>query len=374
MPIYKTDKKKDGKYLYRVRVSYVDSFGKKRQKERHVYGLAESRMAELELQNDIVVDTPTNASISVNSLYIDYMKTKKSEVRITTYEKSKRILEGNILPTLGRLKLSNLTSFALNQWKLEITARDISIRTKQNIYAELRAMLNFAVKMEYLQKNPLSSVGNFKDIYWESECESIQFYTADEFRLFISALKEDCTSITDYGFYIFFLIAFFTGLRKGEINALKWSDLSDDFICVNRSVSQKVKGLFYEGPPKNKSSRRTVQIPLLLVNELNEHKHRQMADNRFSSDFRICGGIKCLGDTSISNKNKLYAKKCNLNQIRIHDFRHSHASLLVNEGINIQEVSRRLGHSKIEITWNRYSHMYPRENERAIALLDSINL
>ena len=58
--------------------------------------------------------------------------------------------------------------------------------------------------------------------------------------------------------------------------------------------------------------------------------------------------------------------------IRIHDFRHTHASLLANEGINIQEIARRLGHSKIEITWNIYSHLYPREEERAVAVLDSI--
>lgn len=58
--------------------------------------------------------------------------------------------------------------------------------------------------------------------------------------------------------------------------------------------------------------------------------------------------------------------------IRIHDFRHSHASLLANEGINIQGVSRRLGHSKIEMTWNTYSHLYPREEERAVEILNKI--
>lgn len=59
-------------------------------------------------------------------------------------------------------------------------------------------------------------------------------------------------------------------------------------------------------------------------------------------------------------------------KIRIHDFRHSHASLLANAGINIQEVARRLGHSRIEMTWNTYSHLYPKEEERAIKVLDEI--
>ena len=66
------------------------------------------------------------------------------------------------------------------------------------------------------------------------------------------------------------------------------------------------------------------------------------------------------------------AAAAGLKAIRIHDFRHTHASLLVNEGINIQEIARRLGHSKIEITWNTYSHLYPREEDRAIAILNKI--
>ena len=61
-----------------------------------------------------------------------------------------------------------------------------------------------------------------------------------------------------------------------------------------------------------------------------------------------------------------------LRRMNNHDFRHSHASLLANEGINIQEIARRLGHSKIEITWNTYSHLYPKEEDRAVSILNRI--
>lgn len=77
-------------------------------------------------------------------------------------------------------------------------------------------------------------------------------------------------------------------------------------------------------------------------------------------------------DTSIANKNIQFADAAGLPHIRIHDFRHSHASLLANEGINIQEIARRLGHAKIEQTWNTYAHLYPREEERAIQILDRV--
>lgn len=105
-----------------------------------------------------------------------------------------------------------------------------------------------------------------------------------------------------------------------------------------------------------------------------EQKERQMQDEKFTEDFRVCGGIDCIRDSTVTNKNVEYANKADLPHIRVHDFRHTHATLLVNEGINIQEIARRLGHSNVEITWNTYSHLYPREEERAVSVLDKIFL
>ncbi len=173
---------------------------------------------------------------------------------------------------------------------------------------------------------------------------------------------------------MFFNIAFYTGARKGEIHALKWSDIKGNVMYIRRSISQKVKGNDVETPPKNKSSYRDLIMPIPLMNVLKEHKARQKATagDKFSEDFRICGGIRPLRDTSVENKNIAFAKAANLPHIRIHDFRHSNASALVNEGINIKEISRRLGHSTVEQTWNTYSHLYPREEERAVEVLNKI--
>ena len=92
----------------------------------------------------------------------------------------------------------------------------------------------------------------------------------------------------------------------------------------------------------------------------------------FSEENYICGADKPLRDSTIQKRNIKFAQLAGIKTIRIHDFRHSHASLLANEGINIQEISRRLGHSNVEITWNTYSHLYPREEERAVKILNKI--
>lgn len=176
------------------------------------------------------------------------------------------------------------------------------------------------------------------------------------------------------GITMYFAIAFYTGMRKGEIHGLRWSDIDGKYISVKRSISQKVKGDDRITPPKNKSSIRTLQIPKPLIEILNEHKERCKIFDGFSEENYICGANKPLRDSTIQKRNIKFAQLAGIKTIRIHDFRHSHASLLANEGINIQEVARRLGHSDVEMTWNTYSHLYPREEERAVAVLDEIIL
>ncbi len=113
-------------------------------------------------------------------------------------------------------------------------------------------------------------------------------------------------------------------------------------------------------------------MPMPFKKIFKEHKNRYKDFEAFSEDLYICGGIRPIRDTTLEKRNMLFSEIAGLKHIRIHDFRHSHASLLANEGINIQEIARRLGHSKISITWETYSHLYPREEERAIKILNKI--
>lgn len=371
MPIYKMDGKKDGKQQYRVRINYTDKNGKPKQIDRVAYGSAEAKELERKLNKELKEQTPIT-SMTVQQLFDEYISVKKHEVRETTLKQTKRVLNTHVLPYLKNVKINKLNNVNLQKWKNEVSEQDLSILTRQNIYGEFRALLNYAVRMEYIPKNCLLNIGNFKEAYFEMKHDKLNYYTADQFKKFISAAKENTETLTDWGYYVFFNIAFYTGMRKGEINALKWSDIDGDIIHVRRSIAQKVKGPDIETPPKNKSSYRDLQMPVPLINILNEHKERQKQTNGFTDDFRVCGGIQCLRDTSISNKNIQFADKAGLPHIRIHDFRHSHASLLANEGINIQEIARRLGHSKIETTWDTYSHLYPREEERAVNILNKI--
>ena len=113
-------------------------------------------------------------------------------------------------------------------------------------------------------------------------------------------------------------------------------------------------------------------MPLPLIEVLNAHKERKQLLQDFNEDDRICGNGRSLRNGTIDKKNRHYAEVAGLKRIRIHDFRHSHASVLANAGINIQEIARRLGHAKIEETLNTYSHMYAREGEKAVDVFNKI--
>lgn len=376
MPLYKTKVKKDGLQQYLVRVNYTDSFGKAHSLTRHAYGLAEAKQMEQDITREYCSEKPAVTRMTVQQLYDEYILAKETEVRATSLVPIKNCLAKGTLPYLADKRLDKLTVPTLQSWKNDIAVINVSISTKQNYYAELRQMLNYAVKMGYIPKNNLTIVGNFKKDTQALPKEELHFYTPDQFKKFIAVAREQAEkkdTINDWSYYVFFFIAYFTGARKGEIYALKWSDIKGHTLSISRSVNQKV-GRIVETLPKNSSSIRTLQIPMSLEAVLNEQKERQMQDENFTEDYRICGGIDCIRDSTVCNKGFDFADKAGLPHIRLHDFRHSHASLLASEGINIQEIARRLGHSNVEMTWNTYSHLYPHEEERAVSVLDKIFL
>lgn len=374
MAITKTKKKKDGKQQYRVRVMYRDIDGNPKQVERTAYGYAEAIMMEQQLLADVEAKKVSAAKLTVQDLYEEYAKYHQSETRITSHKSAMKNLRLHVLPTMAQYRLDKLTRPVLSRWKIALNDTDLALRTKQNAYAAFVAMLNYAVKMEYIHTNPLKVLGNFKDTSdFSQPLEKLHYYTSEQFLKYIEVAHKHTDTLIDWGCYVFFNIAFYTGARKGEINALKWSDIDGNIMHIRRSISQKVAGDDVEGPPKNRSSYRDLQIPEPLLKILAEHKERQRnAAVDFSDDYRVCGGIAPLRDTTIDKHNRKFAQEAGLPHIRVHDFRHTHASLLANNGINIQEIARRLGHSNVQMTWNTYSHLYPREEERAIKVLNEI--
>lgn len=341
MPINKIDKKKNGLQGYRVRVNYTDASGKARQIERTAYGLAEANALEQALIAEYKEKRTASSRLTVRELFEQYEEYHSHETRKTSHDSAMKNLRLRVLPTMSDYRLDRLTQPVLAKWKNELAADEkLSISTKRNAYKVFVAMLNYAVKMENLAKNPLSSLGNFKapeEI--EKPADTLHYYTPEQFRAYIAVAKDKAQTITDWGYYVFFCIAFYTGARKGEINALKWSDIDGNILHIRHSIAQKLKGGDVETPPKNKSSYRDLQIPEPLMKILAEHKQRQQsASKNFSDDYRVCGGERPLRDTSIENHNKIYSTAAGLPHIRIHDFRHQNVKYTTKNILKSQVI------------------------------------
>lgn len=163
MPIYKVgNTKKEGLQKYHVRINYITDNGEKKQITRSVYGIDVAKDLERRLENEIKVqrEIPTK-KMTVKQLYDDYMAVRKYEVRAATLYRSDNILKYYILPILENVQIDKLSIQVLQDWKLSMEERNISLQTKKNVYGELRTMLNYAVKMEYIPRHQLSKVRKF---------------------------------------------------------------------------------------------------------------------------------------------------------------------------------------------------------------------
>lgn len=381
MPIYKiAGKKRDGLQKYRVVYNYTDETGKKRTAERLVYGKGQAEAAEIALRNRVKGEAAKKAEaaeeITVAALWDMYAAEKRYDLRETTLEKKASIIKTHVLPTLGGKRLSELSFDDLTVWRAGMNETGRKAATKNSAYRELRAVLNFAVARKLMKENPLKGVPTFRDPYRETEAVKLRYYTKEEFKRFIAAAREEAETKKDLrsrGIYIFFLLAYLTGMRKGEIHALRWTDIDGDYLWVRRSITQKLKGKKWsETPPKTEISVRRLQMPKQLKDELAEHKEAQKRADGWKNSYFIVGGPAPIPDTTIELANQRFAKAAGVKHITIHEFRHSHASVLCNAGINIKEIARRLGHADVEITLKTYAHLYPTEEERAIAVLNEI--
>lgn len=382
MPIYKIDGEKvNGYQKYRVVVNWTDKNGKKRTVSRRVAGKAAAEAEESRIKAEInagaLPDEVKAAPMTVSGLMELYKVEKAHDLRATTLAKKVSILNTHVIPSLGSIRLKDLTAEELNAWRREMNDKPLKTTTRNNAYRELRCLLNFGVNRKILRESPLKGVETFRDPYAQADALRLRYYTKDEYAKYIAEAEkwaEQDGSLRAYGICLFFKIAYMTGMRKGEINALRWSDVEGgNYVWVRRSLTQKIKGeKWVETPPKTKTSVRRLQMPGKLVEALNEHKERQKRVNRWNESFFICGGPEPIPDTTLENANQKFAEAAGVKHITVHEFRHSHASVLCNAGVNIKEIARRLGHERVEITLKTYAHLYPKEEEVAVSVLDNL--
>lgn len=310
---------------------------------------ANKRKHEIETQQDFgIFIQPGKVSLNeyLAAWLRDYVTPNLSPRTLEGYQD---LIRKHINPALGTILLTRLTPGALQTFYATMTPQ-----TAVHCHRCLSAALTIAVKQGLLVRNPCKAVT-------APTIQKREMHVLDEdgVHQFLEASKS-----TKY--YVLFYLALYTGMRRSEILAQRWTDIDLDagMLSVNRSLHHVKEGFIYR-QPKTSKSRRLIALTPSTIAVLATHKARQMAQHLLqgvplpADALVFCqpDGTPLLPGT-VSHAWEDVARRLGLN-VRLHDARHSHASILLKHGIHPKIVSERLGHSSILITLDTYSHVLP---------------
>ena len=306
--------------------------------------------------------------LTFKDLYSSFYEYQEDKVKVTTLRTY--IDRKKFLAILDNVKVKDFSISHYELWKKEINKnKHFSNRYKNDIYKFLKAILNYATKWYDFNFNSVyNKMTNFTDPN-EIKKEML-FFTFDEFQQFLSV--ED-----DLKFKCLYETLYYCGLRRGEARGITWNDLDfiDNTIDINKNIVANLdKKKFVITSPKTKSSVRNLPMPSILVNDFKELYNKATSMYGFNNNWYVFGIDEPIGPSPIRTRKNRNCRLAKVKQIRTHDFRHSCASLLINNGANITLVAKYLGHTKIDETLNTYSHMYKNKLDDIINIIDNLNI
>ncbi len=347
MPAYK-DKERNTWYCS----FYISKNGKRVIKKKR--GFATKREAveyERKFLEQYQVDLD---DITFQSMWEVYCKDMEVRIRANTMSTKKYIMELKILPYFGNMKLTEIKATHVRDWQNELIKKGYKETYLRTVNNQLSAFFNYCVKYHDLTSNPARKAGTIG----KNKADEMQFYTIEEFNTFIAGLADRPQS------EMAFKLLFWTGMRVGELLALTYKDIDfeNGIIHVTKSY-QRLNGKDVITPPKTPKSVRDITIPITLKNELCEYVKRIYG---ILPEQRIFPHTK----SYLEHELRYGVKATGVKKIRVHDFRHSHASALIEMGVPVLEVRDRLGHEKVETTLNTYGHLYPNKQAGIAELLE----
>lgn len=342
--------KKTGKWLIQYR--YTDWQGKRRKSTKR--GFATKREAEEWLRNFLITQK-ADFDMKFEDFWKMYCADMETRLREHTMRTKKYIVELKILPYFGNKRVNDITAADIRQWQNELIKMGYSPTYLKTINNQLSAIFNYAVRYYDLKSNPCAKAGSMG----KSKAEEMDFWTGEEFRKFIDSVMNKRLS------YMAFMTMYWTGMRMGELLALnpKDVDLEKKTISITKSY-QRLGKKDVITPPKTPKSKRVITIPEFLAADIKDYMD-SLYD--LQEDDRLFPITKYY----LEHEMQRGIKESGVKRIRVHDLRHSHASMLIELGFSPLEIANRLGHEKVETTLNTYAHLYPNKQTKLAERLDS---
>jgi len=304
----------------------------------------------------------TNRKFS--DIYNEYITYKKEYIKDSTYYEMIKTFEKHILPYFSEMKIGDITKTTILDFQQ--TLNNYSYKYKSKIRTFLYSMYKYLFYY-YDVDNVIARVEAFKKPKIKKE---ISIWNINEFETFINTFDNSNDGII---YKTFFTFLYYTGCRLGEVLALNFNDfnLFEKTVSINKNLSTKTSNntSYSVTSPKTISSYRKILIPEKLLTQLLIYIN-EFQETKYSKFF--FGLEKPLDDHTIYRRLEEHCKISNIKKIRIHDFRHSHASLLITNGANIVLVANRLGHSNTQQTLNTYAHLFPNSEKELINLINNL--
>jgi integrase len=361
-------RKGDDRYLIRVFVGrQLD--GKRKYCSRTVSGTI--RTAERELTKVLrEIDTQTFVEPCKQTLaeYVEQWLT--SSIRLTvsgrTAEDYAHRIRKDILTRIGHRQLHQLTMQEIQGCYAALIDAGLSARTVRYTHSILKQALKRAVIAGLLFRNPAEHLELPRQVRRE-----MSVLTPDQVNRLLAVTR-------DHEYHALWSVLLLGGLRPGEALGLKWSDVRDSSVHIMRALKKGADDKYFLAEPKTQSSRRIVPLLVEATAALQAHRSRQLVEmmrgeRKYErNDLVFANSLgRPMDLAKVRRLFKRALKDAELPQVRLYDSRHTHATLMLQAGINPKIVSERLGHTNIQMTLGTYSHVLPGMQEESVSRLET---
>lgn len=371
-------RKRYGSWYYYFDLGIVD--GKRKKIERKAIGAETKAEAERILRRAITEYENTGTFFEASEITLhDYLKFWFEEyvminLKHNTKENYKGIIDNHINPVLGKYKLKSLTPATLQKFFNDKHKAGFSRKT----LTIFRTVLNGAIKQavypyKLINENPMQYVTLPKKDARKSTEADLKILSMTTIKKITDFLDKDNT------FYIPFHIGLHTGMRVGEVCALTWDSVNLDVgaITVDKILVNVNKEWVF-GTPKTASSYRTIHIGATLINILKEHRIWQKTNKLKYGEFYHASDFVCTKENgepvtpaSCKWSGRNIREKLNID-FNFHSLRHTHATLLLEQGAPIKDIQTRLGHSRSGITLDTYSHLTEKMKNQTVDIFERL--
>lgn len=279
----------------------------------------------------------------------------KSTLRISTFDNYSKAIRKRIIPALGKLKLKDVNPDHIQSFYVSLNREGLSPEYIRYLHSILKSFFKYQVRLQNITKNVVEiaippRIGRKEQKTW----------TIEEAVRYLEVAKED-----NPFYYVVYVLALYTGLRRGEVLSLRWKDcdLKQGKISVCQTLYYSNQQ-FHFLEPKTSRSNRLVSIPETVVEVLMAHRVEQEKRKKemgsVYEDYDLIAANEIgrpINPRSLTGHFRRTIQKATVPKIRLHDIRHTHATILLKLGEHVKIVSERLGHSNAAMTMNVYSHV-----------------